>query len=99
MNAVEPGVEAHVGPDLLVDEAVEDAGGAREGRADEEGRRDHPVDVDPHHLGRLAVEGDGAHRPPELRARDEERQGDHQHHRPDDDDDLGEGETDARREA
>ena len=98
VNAFRPGVEAHVGPDLLVDEAVEDAGRARERRADEERRRDHAVDVDAHHLGRLPVVGGRAHRAAELRARDEEGEPDHQDDRPDDDDDLRERDVDARRQ-
>ena len=59
---LQAGVEAHVRPDLLVDETVEDAGRAGERRADEERRGDHAVHVDAHHLRRLAVERDGAHR-------------------------------------
>ena len=42
---------------------------------------DHPVDVDSHHRGGLAVERRRAHRLPELRARDEQRERDHQRDR------------------
>ena len=65
---LQAGEEAHEVEDLAEDEAEHHAGRARERRADEEGRRDHAVDVDPHHRRRLAVERRRAHRLAEPRA-------------------------------
>ena len=73
-------------------------GRARQRRADEERRGDHAVDVDAHHLGRLAVERGRAHRPAELRAGDEVGQPAHQDDRAGDDDDLRDRDVDTGRQ-
>ena len=83
----EPGLEAD-GDVSLVREPEDDAGGACERGADEEGHDDHAVDVDPHHRRRFLVERRRAHRLPGLRPLHEEPQDDHQDERADDDDDL-----------
>ena len=64
-----PADEAHQVVDLVEHEPDHHAGRARERRADEKGRDDHPVDVDSLHRGGLAVEGSGAHRLAEPRSR------------------------------
>src|SRR5215216_1943213 len=73
-EALQACVEAHEVVDLREEQAAHHAGRSRQRRADEEGRDDHAVDVDPHHRGGLAVEGRRAHRLPELRTPDEDRQ-------------------------
>ena len=72
VNPLRPVVEAHEVVDLAEDEPEEDAGRARERRADEERLHDDAVDVDAHHRRRLAVEGRRPHRLSELRPGDEQ---------------------------
>ena len=82
-----PGHEAHQVVDLVEDEAHHHARRARERGADEEGRDDDAVDVDPLHRRRLTVERRRAHRLAEPRAGDEQGQREHQRERGQDDPD------------
>ena len=59
---LEPGRVAHDEVDLRVIEADQHAGRAAERRAEEEGERRSPADVDAHDRRHLAVLGDGADR-------------------------------------
>ena len=85
VNALQAGLEAEVEAGDAVLQAVDDAGGARERRPDEERDRDRAVDVHAHQGGGVAVVGRRAHRAPEPRAADEQLERDHQDHRDGDD--------------